>query len=226
LVMDEQAKTRWQRAKPPGVVVGLPGYLVGGEWVGVSGSPEAAVHTADAKTMDDFEYAVETGTLPSFLKQDVDLGPDASASTSANKSGGIAEAELERLMREMSEGDLDKLAEQIGVEQSASKVGLISESTAKAVAATAPPPPPASTSTKPPEPLATASPKIPDIATATSPLPPITTSRKNSLINPVERKSRASMEEKAEVAREMMEAGTVDGLMKAVEKAEGKEKLD
>lgn len=34
--MDEQAKTRWQRAKPPGVVVGLPGYLVGGEWVGVS----------------------------------------------------------------------------------------------------------------------------------------------------------------------------------------------
>lgn len=175
--------------------------------------------------MDDFEYAVETGTLPSFLKQDVDLGPDASASTSANKSGGIAEAELERLMREMSEGDLDKLAEQIGVEQSASKVGLISESTAKAVAATAPPPP-ASTSTTPPEPLATASPKVPDIATATSPLPPITTSRKNSLINPVERKSRASMEEKAEVAREMMEAGTVDGLMKAVEKAEGKEKLD
>ena len=36
LVMDEQAKIRWQRAKPPGVVVGLPGYLVGGEWVGVS----------------------------------------------------------------------------------------------------------------------------------------------------------------------------------------------
>lgn len=35
LVIDEQAKTRWQRAKPPGVVVGLPGYLVGGEWVGV-----------------------------------------------------------------------------------------------------------------------------------------------------------------------------------------------
>lgn len=46
--MDEQAKTRWQRAKPPGLVVGLPGYLVGGEWVGVSGPPGAAVHTADA----------------------------------------------------------------------------------------------------------------------------------------------------------------------------------
>lgn len=34
---EPEAKTRWQRAKPPGVVVGLPGYLVGGEWVGVSG---------------------------------------------------------------------------------------------------------------------------------------------------------------------------------------------
>jgi hypothetical protein len=36
-VNEPEAKTRWQRAKPPGVVVGLPGYLVGGEWVGVSG---------------------------------------------------------------------------------------------------------------------------------------------------------------------------------------------
>lgn len=36
--MDQEAKTRWQRAKPPGMVVGLPGYLVGGEWVGVSES--------------------------------------------------------------------------------------------------------------------------------------------------------------------------------------------
>ena len=36
LVVDTDAKTRWQRAKPSGMVVGLPGYLVGGEWVGVS----------------------------------------------------------------------------------------------------------------------------------------------------------------------------------------------
>jgi hypothetical protein len=36
LVNEPEAKTRWQRAKPPGVVVGLPGYLVAGEWVGVS----------------------------------------------------------------------------------------------------------------------------------------------------------------------------------------------
>lgn len=41
LVMDEEAKRRWQRSKPPGMVVGLPGYLVGGEWVGVSCSPGA-----------------------------------------------------------------------------------------------------------------------------------------------------------------------------------------
>jgi hypothetical protein len=34
--MDQEAKTRWQRAKPPGQVIGLPGYLVAGEWVGVS----------------------------------------------------------------------------------------------------------------------------------------------------------------------------------------------
>jgi hypothetical protein len=36
LVMDQDAKTRWQRAKPPGAVIGLPGYLVGGEFIGVS----------------------------------------------------------------------------------------------------------------------------------------------------------------------------------------------
>lgn len=34
--MDTEAKTRWQRAKPPGQVIGLPGFLVGGEFVGVS----------------------------------------------------------------------------------------------------------------------------------------------------------------------------------------------
>ena len=34
--MDEAAKTRWQRAKPVGKVIGLPGYLVAGEWIGVS----------------------------------------------------------------------------------------------------------------------------------------------------------------------------------------------
>jgi hypothetical protein len=44
--MDEEAKTRWQRAKPAGQIIGLPGYLVGGEWVGV-GSTAAGNITAD-----------------------------------------------------------------------------------------------------------------------------------------------------------------------------------
>lgn len=39
LVMDQEAKTRWQRAKPPGKVIPLPGYLVGGEYIGVSPLP-------------------------------------------------------------------------------------------------------------------------------------------------------------------------------------------
>lgn len=36
LATDEEAKKRWQRAKPLGQVIGLPGYLVGGEFIGVS----------------------------------------------------------------------------------------------------------------------------------------------------------------------------------------------
>lgn len=41
LVMDEEAKTRWQRAKPSGQIIGLPGYLVGGEYIGVSPCPSS-----------------------------------------------------------------------------------------------------------------------------------------------------------------------------------------
>jgi hypothetical protein len=51
LVMDEQAKTRWQRAKPPGMVVGLPGYLVGGEWVGVSPILRRQISRREAATI-------------------------------------------------------------------------------------------------------------------------------------------------------------------------------
>lgn len=144
--------------------------------------------------MDDFEEAVETGTLPTFLKQDADV--DLS---SGNRSGTKGEAELEKLMREMSEGDLDKLAGEIGVDKSANAVGLIHTA-----------------------PLVSATPS------AQSDTPPVSaSSRKSSLIGGrSDRKSRASMEEKAEMAREMMEAGTVDGLLKSLEKAEGKEKVD
>ncbi|RSH93910.1 hypothetical protein EHS25_006562 [Saitozyma podzolica] len=111
LVNEPEAKTRWQRAKPPGVVVGLPGYLVGGEWVG---------------TMEDFEEAVETATLPSFLKQDLDLdlisgaGPDGAGAGNTS----VGEAELERLMREMTAEDLDVLAAEVGVGKDAG-VGLL-----------------------------------------------------------------------------------------------------
>ncbi|WVW82822.1 hypothetical protein I302_104834 [Kwoniella bestiolae CBS 10118] len=118
LVMDEEAKKKWQRSKPPGVVVGLPGYLVGGEWVG---------------TMEDFEDAVETQTLESFLKQDLDLSHPASLSSDANAGaeGGlpsqksIQEVELEKLMREMTNEDLDKLMGELGVDESTTKIGLI-----------------------------------------------------------------------------------------------------
>lgn len=67
--------------------------------------------------MDDFEEAVETQTLPQFLKQDADA-------TSSSVAPTVGEAELERLMREMSETDLDALASELGVE-GAGKVGLL-----------------------------------------------------------------------------------------------------
>ncbi|ORY28319.1 hypothetical protein BCR39DRAFT_535500 [Naematelia encephala] len=102
LVNEPEAKTRWQRAKPAGQVIGLPGYLVGGEFIG---------------TMDDFEYAVESQTLPTFLRQDQET---------ATLGGSTGEEELERLMREMSTGDLDDLAGQLGIEdQVIGKVGLL-----------------------------------------------------------------------------------------------------
>ncbi|WWD16156.1 hypothetical protein CI109_100581 [Kwoniella shandongensis] len=116
LVMDEEAKKRWQRSKPPGVVVGLPGYLVGGEWVG---------------TMEDFEDAVETQTLETFLKQDLDLSAPAStqpsSSTSDDKSSSagagagsapqrsMQDVELEKLMNEMTDKDLDQLIADLDV---------------------------------------------------------------------------------------------------------------
>lgn len=167
---------------------------------------------ADYQTMEDFEYAVESATLPSFLKQDVDL--DLS---SGNKSATIGEAELEALMREMSEGDLEKLAGEIGIDTNDTKVGLIK-----------------SPEPSVPTPLTTQSPTTVETpsnkGTASGGDPPVSaSSRKESLVGgvlPEKKGSRASMEEKADLAREMMTTGTIDGLLKAVEKAEGKEKLD
>ncbi|GMK54158.1 hypothetical protein CspeluHIS016_0107440 [Cutaneotrichosporon spelunceum] len=92
LAIDEDAKRRWQRTRPTDRVIGLPGYLVGGEWIG---------------TMDDFEEAVETGQLEKFLKQDMVL---------ADVSQTIGEAELDRLMREMTDADLDQLVCDLSVD--------------------------------------------------------------------------------------------------------------
>jgi hypothetical protein len=72
--------------------------------------------------MDDFEYAVESQTLPSFLKQDQDHG--STSNTSATEGAGtIGENELDRLMREMSEADIDAFAAELGV--GVGKVGLM-----------------------------------------------------------------------------------------------------
>lgn len=61
--------------------------------------------------MDDFEYAAETATLETFLRQNTDLA--------ANQS--IGEADLERLMNEMSDADLDALALEVGKEDGEAK---------------------------------------------------------------------------------------------------------
>jgi hypothetical protein len=71
--------------------------------------------------MDDFEYAVESQTLPSFLKQDQDYG--STSSTSKEEGGGTSENELDRLMREMSEADINAFAEELGGD--VGKVGLM-----------------------------------------------------------------------------------------------------
>ncbi|WVO14055.1 hypothetical protein L204_101681 [Cryptococcus depauperatus] len=121
LVMDEEAKRRWQRAKPPGKMIGLPGYLVGGEFIG---------------TMDDFEEAVETQTLTQFLKQDIEIPdeplaiPESSdlSSKATPKQKSIQDVELEKLMGSMTEEDLDKLMTDLGVNDNVGKVGFMDKS--------------------------------------------------------------------------------------------------
>jgi hypothetical protein len=73
--------------------------------------------------MDDFEYAVESQTLPSFLKQDQDHGSTSTTSTKEGGGGLVGENELDRLMREMSEADINAFAEELGGD--VGKVGLM-----------------------------------------------------------------------------------------------------
>ncbi|KIS00827.1 hypothetical protein L804_02249 [Cryptococcus deuterogattii 2001/935-1] len=118
LVMDEEAKRRWQRAKPTGKVVGLPGYLVGGEWIG---------------TMEDFEQAVESQVLESFLKQDLNMPDETSTSAdpsapSTSKQKSIQEVELEKLIKEMTNEDLNRLMNDLRVvSDDIGKTGLINQ---------------------------------------------------------------------------------------------------
>lgn len=125
--------------------------------------------------MDDFEQAVETATLPTFLKQDQDA-----------KAGG--EGELEKLMGEMTDSDLDKLAGELGHGGAAdeAKVGLIApEEDQGGVAEKG--------------------------------------KGANMTLNLGLTEGGASKEE---VGEALKSAGTVDGLIAAMEKAGGKEKVD
>lgn len=70
--------------------------------------------------MEEFEDAVETQTLHTFLKQDLDLSAGGDGEEVGNTS--VSQMELEKLMREMSESDLDALAGELGV---GAKVGLM-----------------------------------------------------------------------------------------------------
>ena len=70
--------------------------------------------------MEEFEDAVETQTLHTFLKQDLDMSAGGDGDEVANTS--VSQMELEKLMREMSESDLDALAGELGV---GAKVGLM-----------------------------------------------------------------------------------------------------
>lgn len=87
-------------------------------------NPEA---DGPAQTMDEYEEAVEGQYLPTFLKQDIDLDLGDSGAGTGDGAGGtrsVGEAELERLMREMTTEDLDKLAAEVGIETPGG-VGLI-----------------------------------------------------------------------------------------------------
>jgi len=209
LVNDPEAKTRWQRAKPSGQVIGLPGYLVGGEWVG---------------TMDDFEEAVETATLPHFLKQDIDVDPSA--------SGGLQQTELENLMRGMSAADLDKLAGELGPGPEVGKVGLLVPEGEQPVPAAAP-----TGESAPKTETVTAtnviSEPLSSFGSADASIPPSahdTAEDAASTLPDEEAKKTRERDSlgmtKEEMAEAMQKADTVEGLMALTERAESKEKVD
>lgn len=82
--------------------------------------------------MEDFEQAVESQSLESFLKQDLNIPGETSTSAdpsapSTSKQKSIQEMELEKLMKEMTNEDLDKLMNDLGVSDDVGKIGLINQ---------------------------------------------------------------------------------------------------
>ncbi|ORX33759.1 hypothetical protein BD324DRAFT_638473 [Kockovaella imperatae] len=194
LVMDEAAKTRWQRAKPAGKPIGLPGYLVGGEWMG---------------TMEEFEEAVECGNLREFLKQDKDLAIDES---SMNKSDSVTQAELDELMKGMSDGDLEALAgelDQVEPPRSVQNTASAAPSTKTDIG----PSHPSSTDNAPPR-----------LATAGLPSPSSVPlgSRVSSPDDGSTRSKSKDRKSKEDLARQMAEAGTMDSILAAMQEADGR----
>ena len=148
--------------------------------------------------MEDFEEAVETGTLPTFLKQDIDLD------NGVDPSRSIQEVELEKLMREMTDTDLDKLAGELG--GGTSKAGLI---VPEATEGEQDVPTSAGSHEKGGSEKSMGS--VGSLGTLGSLSPVLGGDLPRS---------------KVEVGELLRNAVTVDGLMAAVEKAEGKEKVD
>ena len=156
--------------------------------------------------MNDFEEAVECGTLATFLKQDLDIPPESSA---GNTSDSITQAELDDLMKGMSEGDLEAIAGDLDTPP-------VKTNSIEAIphAETVPKPSvrPA-VSVQPQNGMATAGLPSPSSVPLGSPVSPSAESTRS--------KSR-DRKSKEDLAREMAEAGTIEGILAAMEEADGR----
>ena len=176
-----------------------------------------------------FEEAVESGTLKSFLKQDITVpstGP-------ANMSGSVSQAELDQLMNELSEGDAQQLASEMdkvgqssrnpasrGIDTHVTKNGSVNGKSNGTSASTSAIGMPKTTSAlNAGGKLAFGSPPSAGLRSS----PPLDSERQKSPAGST--KGGGDRKSKEDLAREMAEAGTLDGLIAAMEEAEGKEKI-
>jgi hypothetical protein len=163
--------------------------------------------------MDDFEQAVEDGSLPTFLRQNIDL--KSSTTTGQGDTGGdtsMQEAELEKLMREMTDQDLDKLVDELGAEdmKDGMKVGLMVPDGAEAVGAGG---------------LDKSDGGVEGKGKGKEGERELMEKDKKGDVFGKEEADEGEdqvVARKARISMEMMSAGTVDGLLGALEKAEGK----